>query len=1827
MQLYVPGSCPVGAALRRCYLLFCLFCLLGLSATARAANYYWVGNSGTWTDMSHWANASGGAGNAYASVPKNTDNVYFDAVSFALNSQRVTIVGTVTCRDMTWSGNVRQATFVQGASGVLEINGDLHYTATMAPTPAINVPHRMLAAATGAVVDMQGVPFGTSLTFDNATGGWTFTSAFNGMSGTVVNISAARRVSFGSTTLTLSTLSTYTGATAVASTATGTLDLGSSTTTLLVRSNTGALNLSNPNLTLTAGTSTVNVGASALTNYTSPVSFTTGKAFAFNAVVVNSGNGAVFNVANSSFNALTVNSRATLNSAATIGAAGSLTLGADAALLVGAGATKVLSFGSGATLVAGGGCAGLGTVQSTLAGSPAILARSGGWASAPLSYAVLQDLTFTDGSSGNPANGAAVATASADQGGTSGIAVTGLPVTDLYWVGNSGSWHDPSHWASTSGGAAGGNACLPNVFTNVHFDASSFTATGRAVTLDMTGQQCRNMDWTGVTNKPTLNATSRCVLTVAGSLTLVGPAGLTQALVADVFLGQPGGSSCTLTTAGQPLAAHLWFRAVGGSYALLDDVTTTGRVFVESGAFVTNDHNINAQSFSSGYAFNSSVYGTGSGPAGPLSLSPPTVNLGASVLNLLGTNTRNDANAAVSNYTWDVASVTTAGVTTTPVTLNAGSSTINLLNGNNTAFYNTFFRGGLGLTYGTVTFANNTGGASATIIGNTTATDTFQNLLFYGSATIGSNNTLNGQLLLSPGKTYLFPNAATQTFRSGATFNATGTCSNFITITGPSIAAATSFASASNGPLQYVILQYTAFSGAAAWQDQNGLDNGNNAGIVIAPPPARTLYWVGEGGSWNDAAHWSLSSGGPGGECTPSLVDNVLVDAGSVTTTGQTLTIDLASANCRSIDCSALTNGKNLVLRSVAGNLLSVYGSVTWAPAPNLAVALAGGLAMLGPGTASTLASAGQRLTGNLNLNVPGGSMTLVDSFTSSAGITHTAGTLTTNDQPISILNYATSGVLAKALRLGASLVTVNGSWVVAGTANLTVTPGTSLLTVNASAFTGGGQSYNDVLIDNPLTVIALAGNNTFRSLQLTGSTNILGSNTVNGPLTFFPGRAYVFTAATTTTFGPNATLVSVGLSNNPVTLQSTVNGSLFTWTKATGGICADYTYIRDSRATGGAYFEAGRNGANDQGNNPGWSFGFLPRASYANRTTCPAEGAHSLRLDFTAYDGINNVVGLALTTAQFPLAVRVHNLTANTYEDVSAPATPYYYPIPTSTATTQYQVVALGTSPSSGCGTTSNTDLSTFPLVTDAILAGPAGTWSGNSAPADGNWLDCHNWASGTVPAATTDATINQNTTSVSLGNGLTSSVLVQPTLNAAGAAVHTLTIPAGTTFTLGSSGQLVITGDWVNTGTVTPAPSSQVTFQGSSAQALTGGTFGSLVVNNPAGLTLATDASTSGNLVLTLGNITTGSHKWVHSNASAASISGYSAGSYVAGTLRRTLTSNAAATYAFPVGTASQYALYELIDHNLRGTGFDIIDATFGPKPGTDANLNYREPGYRTPYSTVNSAGVWTLTPGTQPSAGTYDARLSLLPFSNLTDNYFAILKRPDASTDAADWTGGGGTLNPDGGAGRLLANGYALRLGLSSFSQFGLGQTLGASPLPVTLTRFTATASGPCGVRLDWATASEVQSDRFELEHGTDGRSFAKIATVTSRNSPSGGTYRYLDQQPDEGVNYYRLRLVDLDRTSTYSPVTALTVACGTIRAVRLVPNPATSTVRLLGLHFGQDLRVYGSDGRLVYAGPATGTDQPLEVSGWATGLYLVHVRNADGTLAGTHKLLKQ
>ena len=98
--------------------------------------------------------------------------------------------------------------------------------------------------------------------------------------------------------------------------------------------------------------------------------------------------------------------------------------------------------------------------------------------------------------------------------------------------------------------------------------------------------------------------------------------------------------------------------------------------------------------------------------------------------------------------------------------------------------------------------------------------------------------------------------------------------------------------------------------------------------------------------------------------------------------------------------------------------------------------------------------------------------------------------------------------------------------------------------------------------------------------------------------------------------------------------------------------------------------------------------------------------------------------------------------------------------------------------------------------------------------------------------------------------------------------------------------------------------------------------------------------------------------------------------------------------------------------------------------------------------------------------------------------------------------------------------------------------------ATSLPVELLTF----EGRCSedkILLQWATASEVNNDFFELERRSDTEEFSVICTKPGRgNSTQVNTYMFDDYDVRKGATYYyRLRQVDYDGSENYSDVIAV------------------------------------------------------------------------------------
>lgn len=76
-----------------------LFLLIALNS--EAADRYWVGGTGLWSNNAHWSLSSGGKGGAL--VPTAEDNVFIDNHSFASPAQSLKIQGEALCADFKWT--------------------------------------------------------------------------------------------------------------------------------------------------------------------------------------------------------------------------------------------------------------------------------------------------------------------------------------------------------------------------------------------------------------------------------------------------------------------------------------------------------------------------------------------------------------------------------------------------------------------------------------------------------------------------------------------------------------------------------------------------------------------------------------------------------------------------------------------------------------------------------------------------------------------------------------------------------------------------------------------------------------------------------------------------------------------------------------------------------------------------------------------------------------------------------------------------------------------------------------------------------------------------------------------------------------------------------------------------------------------------------------------------------------------------------------------------------------------------------------------------------------------------------------------------------------------------------------------------------------------------------------------------------------------------------------------------------------------------------------------------------------------------------------------
>ncbi|MFH2094347.1 MAG: T9SS type A sorting domain-containing protein [Bacteroidota bacterium] len=96
---------------------------------------------------------------------------------------------------------------------------------------------------------------------------------------------------------------------------------------------------------------------------------------------------------------------------------------------------------------------------------------------------------------------------------------------------------------------------------------------------------------------------------------------------------------------------------------------------------------------------------------------------------------------------------------------------------------------------------------------------------------------------------------------------------------------------------------------------------------------------------------------------------------------------------------------------------------------------------------------------------------------------------------------------------------------------------------------------------------------------------------------------------------------------------------------------------------------------------------------------------------------------------------------------------------------------------------------------------------------------------------------------------------------------------------------------------------------------------------------------------------------------------------------------------------------------------------------------------------------------------------------------------------------------------------------------------------STLPVELVSFTGYVEDNV-VKLEWSTASEINNDYFQLEKSRDGINYETLSIIKGKGTVNKMSYySALDDVPEQGTTYYRLKQVDFDGKFAYSDMVSV------------------------------------------------------------------------------------
>lgn len=169
----------------------------------------------------------------------------------------------------------------------------------------------------------------------------------------------------------------------------------------------------------------------------------------------------------------------------------------------------------------------------------------------------------------------------------------------------------------------------------------------------------------------------------------------------------------------------------------------------------------------------------------------------------------------------------------------------------------------------------------------------------------------------------------------------------------------------------------------------------------------------------------------------------------------------------------------------------------------------------------------------------------------------------------------------------------------------------------------------------------------------------------------------------------------------------------------------------------------------------------------------------------------------------------------------------------------------------------------------------------------------------------------------------------------------------------------------------------------------------------------------------------------------------------------------------------------------------------------------------------------------------------------------------------------------------------------------------------PTPVKLASFEVSKKTDNAL-LNWVTVSEENNRGFNIEHSIDGKNWTTIGFIPTKSKDGNSSgilnYSFTDQKPVKGINYYRLKQVDIDGKVEYSTIQKVTFG-GLNSTVLIYPNPAKNHVVIEGLNSRTEIEIINALGQVIHLETTLSNSLNLKTDQFPAGMYYINIKQQD------------